>query len=164
MNRTWIVVAREGRARILERRQADQRLNEVISLVDLLAPMHSPSSSAADGRDARPCHALDSSMHMAIFGRDRYAHDDPSDLSMNAGFFASLIADRIKEAHRRGDFQCLLLVAPASFLTVLRKTLTQDLLALIEGQWDRDWVHLDIAQLSQYLQPQLESSTQSGLA
>lgn len=144
MNCTWTVVADAGRARIFERRSANQALAELESFFDPEAgarPSASDAgeqgrfSSAAGGVGHRPEH-----------------RSDPND--KEARRFAGHIATRLEQAHRAGRFQHLELVAPPRFLGVLRQVLARDLLPLVQNEWAKDWTLMPIADLDERLRSQ----------
>jgi protein required for attachment to host cells len=66
--------------------------------------------------------------------------------------FAHRLAGELHNAHRRGQFDSLLMVAPPHFLGLLRAKLDPILSRAVIGTIDRDLTHLENREMRQHLQ------------
>lgn len=153
MDSTWVVLADEGRARILELREEGRDLEEVEEL-------NWPSA-----------HANDADLRRDAFGRrsppDGYG-TSPSDQTMGANNaespglekehqeaerFARRVADRLAEAHRQHRYERLHIAAAPKFLGHLRKVMDQEVRASVVDELDKDLLQMDRRALTQRFFP-----------
>lgn len=142
MERTWILVADEGRARFLETRKPGQDLEQVDELTDAAA--HADNADLrrdAQGRRAAPQGAGSSVTSSA--GEDK--------LDQEAELFARRVADHLSQAVRQQRYERLRIVAAPKFLGRLRKQLPREVKATVVEELDKDLVQLDKHTLTQRL-------------
>ena len=145
MDPMWIVLADEGRARILECKEPGHRLEEVEELTD--------AAAHADNADLR---------------RDAYGRRGGGDLRMGgnatasagedkldheAELFARRLADRLSEARRQHRYGQLRIAAAPRFLGRLRKAMEAEVSDTVVDEIDKDWLQLDPRTLAQRLFP-----------
>jgi hypothetical protein len=145
---TRIVVADERCARILAGIQPDRGLIELSSFIDPLA------------RPRRPLWEFDA--QGSLF--NQAAHQTPRTVVLNdlqirrAAGFATLIAHRLLESFKQGDFDSLVLAAPRHFMGLLRQALGPALLPVVELQCEEDWVSLDAQEIGARLASEQEDA------
>jgi protein required for attachment to host cells len=145
MDPTWIVLADEGRARILAMREPGTDLAEVEEMTD--------AAAHADNAD---------------FRHDAYGRRGGSDLRMGgnntesageekldheAELFARRVADLLAQAHRQGRFERLRIAAAPRFLGRLRKVLAPQVAQVVDDELDKDLLQLDRRALTQRFYP-----------
>ncbi|HET9642842.1 MAG TPA: host attachment protein [Burkholderiaceae bacterium] len=145
MEPMWIVLADEGRAQILERREPGQDLEEVEELTD--------AAARADNADLR---------------RDAFGRRGGSDLRMGgnatssageekldheAERFARRVAERLAEAQRQHRYSQLRIAAAPKFLGRLRKVLDAQVEQAVIDEIDKDLLQLDRRSLTERLFP-----------
>jgi len=140
---TWIVVADEGRARILEIPGRDENLVEIETL-----RFPSARADAADlRRDAYGRRAgsgtLSASYPTASAGED--------ELHREAELFARRLAHWLLENRRAKRFEALKIAAAPRFLGLLRKTLDPHVADSVIEEYDKDLINLDRRALTQRL-------------
>ena len=142
-NTTWVVVADEGRARILSRQGPGEDLKELELLEDPAAHAHNADfrhdayGRRAPGRTALPASATSSA------GEEKLDHE--------AELFAHRLALRLTDAHRQHRFDTLRIAAAPRFLGRLRKALDTEVSALVDQEIDKDLLQLDARTLTQRL-------------
>jgi len=138
---TWIVLADEGRARILSRKGDDEDLRELEVLEDPAAHAHDADfRHDAFGRRA-PGGAAQPSSAMSSAGEEKLDHE--------AELFARRLALRLTEAHRQQRFAHLRIAAAPRFLGRLRKALSREVSDVVDEEIDRDLLQLDARTLTQ---------------
>ncbi|HEY9106247.1 MAG TPA: host attachment protein [Roseateles sp.] len=136
MKTTWIVVADEAIARILEQPAGGSELLPVENLTDPDAHIreagmrHGPYGRRGDGATVS---AADSERHQ------------------HAQLFAARVAERLAEALRQGVYQTLHLIAAPRMLGYLRKALPPSVAAAVASEQDKDLVQASPAELAQRL-------------
>jgi protein required for attachment to host cells len=145
MEPIWIVLADEGRARILEWREPGQDLEEVEELTD--------DAAHADNADLR---------------RDAFGRRGGSDLRMGgnatssageekldheAERFARRVAERLAEAQRQRRYSQLRIAAAPKFLGRLRKVLDSQVEQAVVDEIDKDLLQLDRRSLTERFFP-----------
>lgn len=152
MESTWIVLADEGRARILELRKPGHDLEEVEELTDPAAHAHNADfrhdaygrrapadSRSAGGEGAMPATAT------ASAGEEKLDHE--------AELFARRVSERLTQAHRQHRYHDLRIVAAPKFLGRLRKALDREVSEVVVDEIDKDLLQLDRRTLTQRLYP-----------
>lgn len=145
MDPTWILLADEGRARILATREPGEDLAEIEEMTD--------AAAHADNADLR---------------RDAYGRRGGDDLRMGgnattsageekldheAELFARRVAERLSQAHAQGRFERLRIAAAPRFLGRLRKALTPQVASTVVDELDKDLLQLNRRELTQRLCP-----------
>lgn len=140
-DRTWIVLADEGRARILSRENQGGDLRELEVLEDAAAHAHNADfrhdayGRRAPGAGSQPSSAMSSA------GEEKLDHE--------AELFARRLAVRLAEGHRRHSFDRLRIAAAPRFLGRLRKVLDPEVSQLVDEEIDKDLLQLDERTLTQ---------------
>jgi protein required for attachment to host cells len=138
---TWIVLADEGRARILSRGDGGDDLRELEVLEDAAAHAHNADfRHDAYGRRA-PAGGAQPSSATSSAGEEKLDHE--------AELFARRLALRLAEAHRQHRFEHLRIAAAPRFLGRLRKALDREVSAVVDEEIDKDLLQLDVRALTQ---------------
>lgn len=145
MTLTWILLADEGRARILEMQAPGKDLSEIEEMTD--------AAAHADNADLR---------------RDAYGRRGGDDLRMGgnattsagedkldheAELFARRVAERLSQAHAQGRFERLRIAAAPRFLGRLRKALTPQVAGAVVDEIDKDLLQFNRRELTLRLCP-----------
>ena len=136
MKRTWVVVADEAIARILERPEPGAELVPVEELTD---------------PDA---HAKESEMHRGPHGRrgsQATVSAGDSERHQHAKLFAARIAERLAQHHRERRFEELHVVAAPRLLGYLRGAIETSVWSSVVGTLDKDLVKESNAELTRRL-------------
>jgi protein required for attachment to host cells len=146
MTPIWIVLADEGRARILQMRDGGGDLEEVEEFTDAAAR----ADNADLRRDAYGRRAggggqgIQGSVTESA-GEDKLDHE--------AELFARRVAERLAQAHRQHRYERLRIAAAPKFLGRLRKQLDDDVKRAVVDEIDKDLLQLDRRQLTERLFP-----------
>ncbi|MBI5333935.1 MAG: host attachment protein [Burkholderiales bacterium] len=143
---TWIVVADEGRARILTPGEPGRDLREIEVLTD--------PAARADGADLR----RDAQGRYYGKGERNQAHSVPprtDPLEKEAELFARLVAEHLCKARRENRFDRLQLVAAPRFLGRLRPLLDACVQEVVVDEVNKDLVNVDLHTLTQRFKPTL---------
>jgi protein required for attachment to host cells len=152
MDTTWIVLADEGRARILQRSEPGADLEDVEELIDAAAHAHNADlrrdamgrRSPADGHGAHAgTHMPGSSTSSA--GEEKLDHE--------AELFARRLALRLSDARRAHRYDRLRIAAAPRFLGRLRKELDTEVCSVLDDAIDKDLLQLDRRTLTQRFFP-----------
>jgi protein required for attachment to host cells len=141
----WVLLADEGRARVLELRAPDADLEDIEELTD--AGAHADEADLrrdAHGRRAPGRSAIGAS-NMQSAGEDK--------LQLEAELFARRVAEYLATAHRRHRFTQLRIAAAPRFLGRLRQQLDPEVRATLIGEIDKDLLNLSRRDLTQRLFP-----------
>jgi len=144
MDTTWIVLADEGRARILEMRAPGTDLAEVEEITDAAAhadnaDLRRDAYGRRGGGTAGP--PLGGAT-VSSAGEDKLAHE--------AELFARRIAGWLMEAHQRGRFARLRIAAAPKFLGRLRQVLDPQISKLVDEEIDKDLLPLGTREIAQH--------------
>jgi len=163
MDTTWIVLADEGRARILERSDTGVDLQEVEEITDAAAHAHNADlrrdamgrRSPSDGHGANAGSMMPGSS-TASAGEEKLDHE--------AELFARRLALRLAEARRAHRYDHLRIAAAPRFLGRLRKALGDEVCDVLDDTIDKDLLQLDRRTLTQRFFPDAPRSPQSANA
>ena len=157
MNKTtWVVVADEAIARILEWPKKGKELQSVEELTDPTA--HASGSDLrrdAEGRRAgsathsaspHNAHRLRSSADVTSSAGEDAQHQE-------AERFARRVADHLAQALQQQRFDELRVVAAPRFLGLLRKAWSAQVQATIKDELNKDLIHAENRELTQRLFP-----------
>jgi protein required for attachment to host cells len=153
MQPIWIVLADEGRARILQWRKPGSDLEDVEELSD--AGAHADEADLnrdAAGRRAPP-DAHGSRPGDTTMPGNATVSPRESKLEHEADLFARRVAQRLAEAHRQHRFERLRIAAAPKFLGRLRKALDKEVSGAVEDEIDKDLLQLDRRTLTQRFFP-----------
>jgi protein required for attachment to host cells len=140
----WVLVADEGRARILELRAPDSELEEVEELTD--------AGAHADDADLRrDAHGRRAGGSAGATGTMQSASENK--LQIEAERFARRVAEHLTQAHRRSRYERLRIAAAPAFLGRLRQQLDDEVRASLIDETDKDYVHLSKRALTHALFP-----------
>lgn len=145
MDPTWIVLADEGRARILAMREPGTDLAEVEEMTDAAAhadnaDLRHDAYGRRGGSDPRM-----GGNNMESAGEEKLDHE--------AELFARRVAERLAQAHRQGRFERLRIAAAPRFLGRLRKMLDPQVAKVVDDELDKDLLQLDRRALTQKFYP-----------
>jgi protein required for attachment to host cells len=138
----WYVIADGGRARFVER--DDQgAFRTVISFV--ASDLHERSRDLGLDRPARVKESATSTRHAIEPRRDLHeaAKED----------FVKLVADELDAGRGRGQFDKLMLVAPAGVLTEIKEKLSKPLAKLVVDDLQKDLTKVSDHDLAEHLAP-----------
>ncbi|HJV63542.1 MAG TPA: host attachment protein [Albitalea sp.] len=146
MDPTWIVLADEGRARILAMRDAGGDLADVEEMTDAAA--HADNADLrrdAYGRRGGGGDARMGGSTTTSAGEDKLDHE--------AELFARRVAERLAQAHAQGRFERLRIAAAPRFLGRLRKALDAETAKTVVDELDKDLLQLNRRELTRKLFP-----------
>lgn len=143
--RTWVLVADEAIARILQKPESPGDLVPVEELTDPAA--HASESDLrgdANGRraGAAPQGSRQNSPHRLRGTSSATASAGESELHMEAEQFARRVAAHLAEALQQNRFTALQVVAAPRFLGLLRKQFSPQVAGVVTDSLDKDFVHL----------------------
>ena len=130
MSRTWVLVAESSRAKLYSAKGRKTPLNEVEAFVHPATRLHegdlvSDRAGSDGGSVGQGRHVVDNKM--TAKGHESIV-------------FAKELAKRLDSARNNGEFRQLILVAPPTFLGVLREQLDQEVMQQVTGQIDKNLV------------------------
>jgi protein required for attachment to host cells len=140
---SWVLLADEGRARILER-QGDE-LQQLDELTD--------AGAHADNADfRRDAHGRRAGSGTLVAGNQTESAGEDK-LDHEADLFARRVAARLAEAHGAGRYGALRIAAAPRFLGRLRKHLDDAVRQSVVEEIDKDLLQLDRRSLAERLFP-----------
>jgi protein required for attachment to host cells len=144
---TWVVLADEGRARILAwNGDADADLEEVEVLTD--------AAAHADNADLRrDAYGRRAGSGMQGIGGNATASAGEEKLDHEAELFARRVAEHLSQAQRENRYERLRIAAAPKFLGRLRKQLDPQVKQAVDEELDKDLLQLDARTLTQRLFP-----------
>lgn len=146
MASTWILLADEGRARILEWRQPGSDVDEVDELTDAAAR----ADNADLRRDAHGRRTPSGGGGMPGSNTESAGEDK---LDHEAELFARRVADHLAQARRGGRYQRLHIAAAPKFLGRLRKLLDTEVRQCVDSEVDKNLLQLDRRAITQRFFP-----------
>lgn len=115
LEKIWVLVADAGRARFFASDLSLKRFDERRSLIHSQSRLHESDAYSDDrGRLTAP----------SGFGRGGAAEPKRDLHSIEAHHFARKLNSELERAHRDGEFDKLVIVAPPTFLGILRRELS----------------------------------------
>jgi protein required for attachment to host cells len=144
---TWVVLADEGRARILAwHGDSETDLEEVEELTDAAA-----HADTADLR--RDAYGRRAGSGTQGIGGNATSSAGEEKLDHEADLFARRVADHLSRAHQQHKYERLRIAAAPKFLGRLRKQLDAQVKQAVEDELDKDLLQLDRRALTQRLFP-----------
>jgi len=153
----WVLVADEALARILQRPEVGNELEDVEALTDPSAhakegDLHRDASgrragSATHGARQNTPHRIRSSANVTASAGEDQQH-------LEAQTFARRVAQHLAEALQQKRFDELRIVAAPRFLGLLRKELDVHVSAAVSEEVSKDLIHADNAELTRRLFPE----------
>jgi protein required for attachment to host cells len=134
MASTWVVLADEGRARILESRQDGASLAQVKELADPAAHAHN-ADFRHDAYGRRAAGGASVGTATASAGEEKLDHE--------AELFARRVAQELLSAYQGKRFDELRIAAAPKFLGRLRKELDAQVRKCVTQELDKDLLQLD---------------------
>lgn len=165
MKTTWVVVADEAIARILQWNKDDKELEPVEELTD--------PAAHADGADLRrDAYGRRSGASLqAANSNTSSRQSSPANVTSSAGEaeqhqeaeeFARRVAARLGEAFQQNRFEELRIVAAPRFLGLLRKSLGTQVTNVVTDELNKDLIHMDNRDISQRLFPERMAGRNNG--
>jgi protein required for attachment to host cells len=151
MDENFIVVANASRARFFAQPRDGAPLEEGEGLLNAAARMKSrDTESDVLGRQAG------SRSGQGPTGAGQHSGYSPhqTPFAHHLELFAREVATAISRRFSRGGFRHLVLVASPEFLGMLRKMLDDHLASLVRLQFDKDYTHVDVHELREFLTAQ----------
>jgi protein required for attachment to host cells len=138
---TWILVADSSRARCFAAEHPNSPLDELSDSIYPQARLHDAAlTTDTDNRGRSPK------------GHGSHgAGDHPPIKEELREAFAGSLCQQLERQHRRGAFQKLYMVAPPTFLGVLRRTRGQELDQVLAGELAKDVCHRTPAEIRKIL-------------
>lgn len=133
MTKTWILAAESSRAKLYSSTSRVAPFTEVETLVHPESRMHEGDLvTDRNGSDG------------GSFGQGPHIYDNKTSAHKHEHMiFAKQIAERLEQGRNRGEFESLVLIAPPTFLGLLREHLSKPLLAMVSRQ-----IHKNLVQQS----------------
>ena len=142
METTWIVVADPSRARIFEEVRSPRSLQEIADFVNPLGrASHRELTSDAAGRSRST--GLGTRAHSESPGTTQDTHE--------AERFARELADHLEKARTAHRYETLWLVAAPRFLAMLRKSVSREVMKLIEQEIDKDLTRSTLLEIDSFI-------------
>ena len=141
MDETWVLLADEGRARILALRATGTDLVDVEEMAD-------PDARADDAdfrHDAYPRRGGGGDLRT---GSDSIGSSSENKIDHEADLFARRIAARLAQARSQGRFERLRIAAAPRFLGRLRKALDPQVAKTVVDELDKDLLQLTPRELT----------------
>jgi protein required for attachment to host cells len=138
--RTWYVVADGGRARILQKRDAEDMFDMIREMVS--ADLHRRTHDLGSERPGRTHESANSAHHAVEPRQDLHRAEKRS--------FVHDIAEALNEAGAGDEFDRLILVAPAHALHTLHDGLDTATKAKVAAQLQKDLTHVPAAELAKH--------------
>jgi protein required for attachment to host cells len=145
MKATWIVLADEGRARILAAPERGTDLTELEEMTD--------AAAHADNADFRHDAYGRRAGADARMGGNATASAGEEKLDHEADLFARRVAQRLAQAHQQGRFERLRIAAAPRFLGRLRKVLEPEVARTVVEEIDKNLLQFDRRELTRRLCP-----------
>lgn len=139
--KTWYVIADGGRARFVERHEEKSTFDTVREFVS--PDLHRPSHELGTERPGRTHESAGTARH-AIQPRV-----DPHATEKHA--FAAQVGNELNQASTRGEFERLVLIAPARVLHDLKVALDSAVRQKVVGQLQKDLTRIPNADLPAHL-------------
>ncbi|RZL11119.1 MAG: host attachment protein [Rubrivivax sp.] len=154
MTTTWVVVADEAIARILQRPLAGRELESVEEMTDAAA--HADGADLrrdAHGRRAGSATAGDrqNNAHRLTAVASVTASAGEDEQRQEAAGFARRVADRLAHAHQQRHFEELRIIAAPRFLGLLRQALNADVARAVREEIDKDLIHMSNRDITERL-------------
>lgn len=154
MESTWVVLADEGRARILELKQPGRDLEDVEELTWPAAhAQNADFRHDAYGRRAPP-DGYGGAPNVQTMRASNAESAGEEKLDHEAERFARTVAERLAQAHRQHRYERLHIAAAPKFLGRLRKVLDPEVSGSVVDELDKDLLQLDRREITQRLFPQ----------
>lgn len=138
---TWVLVAESSRAKLYTTKNRTAPITEIEALAHPEGRLHegdlvSDSAGSDGGSVGQGLHIL---------------NDKTSAKEQQACGFAKTLASRLDSARNKGEFSKLVLVAPPSFLGLLRDNLSKEVMAMVSIQVDKNLVQKPAESVREYL-------------
>ena len=140
--KVWYVIADGGRARFVERDE-NGAFRTVLSFV--AAELHKRSHELGLDRPARVKESANTARHAVEPRRDLHAAAKED--------FVKLVAEQLDAERERGQFDKLVLVAPARVLTQLKDELSKPIAEIVVSDLQKDLTKVPDHDLAEHLVP-----------
>ncbi len=141
MANTWVLVAESSRAKFYQAKNRRGPITEIEALAHPESRLHEgdlvADSAGSDG---------------GTVGQGRHIMNErTSAKEQEASGFAKVLAHRLDRARNNGKFSKLILIAPPTFLGLLRDSLSKEVMAMVSHQVDKNLVQRPAETLREYL-------------
>jgi len=141
MSRIWVLVAESSRAKIYTTTSWTAPLTEVADFAHPEGRLHEgdlvSDTAGSDGGSV---------------GQGRHVIDDKTSAKEQVAIdFSKQLAGYLEAARIKGDFNKLVLMAPAAFLGLLRSNLSKPTMSMVTQQVDKNLVQKPAETISEYL-------------
>ena len=137
----WVLVADSSRAKLFSAANSKSSVNEMEDIVHPEGRMHEGDLiSDKPGNDG------------GSYGQGPHIYGDKTTAKEQEQLrFAKSLAQRLDTARNDGEFQRLVLIAPAAFLGVLRAQLGKEVMNLVTNEVHKNLLNMPTDKISQYL-------------
>lgn len=139
--KTWYVIADGGRARFVERQEEKSAFDTVREFVS--SDLHHSSHQLGTERPGRTHESAGVARHAIQPRTDPHAAEKHT--------FATQIGNELNQAGARGEFERLVLIAPARVLHDLKLALDSEARQKVVGQLQKDLTRIPNADLPEHL-------------
>ena len=141
MSNTWILVANSSQAKIYTGKGQRGSLTEIKNFDNLKGRLHegdlvSDSAGSDGGSVGQGRHILD---------------DETSAIEQEAIIFAKELANYLDEERNKEVYRRLVIIAPPTFLGLLRKNLSSEVMSIVSQQIDKNLIKKSAEEIHQYL-------------
>jgi protein required for attachment to host cells len=142
MDTTWILVADSSRARIFEKKEQDEHLQEIEDLVDTEG--RATSSELRTGELGR------------FYGKDERGQANTADPTVfpvqhENEIFSRTLTQYLDKGRNEHRYKRLYLIAPPKFLGLIRSNLNEQVEKLVEKEFPKDISTFTIRQIEDYI-------------
>lgn len=151
---SWVLVADEAIARILQRPQAGGELESVEELTDpaahadgadLRRDAHGRRAGGGTGADRQnAAHRLTAAASVTASAGEDEQHQEAAD-------FARRVGERLAQAHQQGRFDELRIIAAPRFLGLLRQALSAQVAGTVREEINKDLIHMSNRDITERL-------------
>jgi len=141
MPKNWVLVANSSQAKIYAGKGQKGSLTEIENFDHPNGRLHegdlvSDSAGSDGGSTGQGRHVLD---------------DETNARQQEAITFAKDLASHLDEERKKDGFRRLVVIAPPTFLGLLRKNLNSDVMNMVSQQIDKNFINKSAEEIRQYL-------------
>ncbi|PCH83309.1 MAG: Host attachment protein [Piscirickettsiaceae bacterium] len=141
MPKTWVLVANSSQAKIFSGKGQRGPLTEIENFDYPNGRLHEgdlvSDSAGSDGGSA---------------GQGRHVLDDETSARQQQAItFAKELASYLDEERKKGGFKKLVVIAPPTFLGILRKNLNDEVMTMVSQQIDKNFINKSAEEIHRYL-------------
>ncbi|PCI21769.1 MAG: hypothetical protein COB62_02605 [Piscirickettsiaceae bacterium] len=141
MPKTWVLVANSSQAKIYAGKGQKGPLTEIENFDYPNGRLHegdlvSDSAGSDGGSTGQGRHVLD---------------DETTARQQEAIIFAKELASHLDRERKNDSFRRLIVIAPPTFLGLLRKNLNDEVMSMVSQQIDKNFINKSATEIHQYL-------------